>query len=211
MTDTSSSAESDFVYEEGEAIDVGSHGAHDFVFVEDRPVTDTGVSDFVFEADTGIGGAPIFYDVSDWSGTYDVAGIDRVPKAICVETGGENLSREQEQTDYEGPWKVAEGGSLTYEAQFEDNFGSGTEEWNDCYLDWDEGNLESDGYIRVTIRAGSAADDHDWYLGENTTDGYHIGKHDGDNYAKGSIIWEGRMYKSGIVTDRGGAELGSWA
>lgn len=48
--------ESDFVYEKGDAIDVGTHGDHDYVFAKGDPVQDTGESAVVFESGTGIGG-----------------------------------------------------------------------------------------------------------------------------------------------------------
>jgi len=54
-------ADSTFVYEQGEAISVGSHGDHDFVFHEGDPVTDTGISDLVFEAGTGLGQAHLIW------------------------------------------------------------------------------------------------------------------------------------------------------
>lgn len=48
---------SQFVFEEGEAIDVGSHGEHDFTFHEGEPVPDTGQSTLTFEEGTGLGSA----------------------------------------------------------------------------------------------------------------------------------------------------------
>jgi len=48
---------SDYVFEQGEPIDVGTAGDHDFVFGSGESVTDRGVSDFVFESGTGIGGS----------------------------------------------------------------------------------------------------------------------------------------------------------
>lgn len=60
---------SGFVFEEGEAIDVGSHGDHDFVFHEGEPVPDTGISTLVFEEGTGIGGVEgIQVTISDTQG-----------------------------------------------------------------------------------------------------------------------------------------------
>lgn len=47
---------SDFVFESGEAIDLGAHGDHDYVFASGEPVPDTGVSSLVFESGTGLGG-----------------------------------------------------------------------------------------------------------------------------------------------------------
>jgi hypothetical protein len=49
-------AKSNYTFISGEAIDVGSPGEHDFVIESGSQVTDTGVSDIVFEAGTGLGG-----------------------------------------------------------------------------------------------------------------------------------------------------------
>jgi hypothetical protein len=55
--------ESDFIFEEGEAITVGSHGETSYVFAAGTPVPNGGVSTFVFESGTGLGSA------GDW--TFD--------------------------------------------------------------------------------------------------------------------------------------------
>lgn len=47
---------SGYVFESGEAIDVGSPGDHDYVFSSGEPVTDSGVSTYVFESGTGLRG-----------------------------------------------------------------------------------------------------------------------------------------------------------
>jgi len=47
----------DFVFENGEAIDVGSHGTHDYVYADGTPVPDEDVSTIVFEDGTGLGAA----------------------------------------------------------------------------------------------------------------------------------------------------------
>lgn len=49
--------QSEFVYIQGEAIPVGSHGDHDYLYASGEPVIDSGDSDFVFESGTGVGGA----------------------------------------------------------------------------------------------------------------------------------------------------------
>lgn len=58
-------ADSDFVFEEGKAIRVGSHGEHDFVFAGLEKVTDSGKSTVVFESGTGIGGVDTIDDFND--------------------------------------------------------------------------------------------------------------------------------------------------
>lgn len=55
-----------FVYELGEAIDVGSHGEHDYVYANGKEVFDSGLSTHVFESGTGIGG-----DSTTWVVTQD--------------------------------------------------------------------------------------------------------------------------------------------
>jgi hypothetical protein len=46
---------SDYVYERGDGIRVGSHGGHSYVFASGDPVNDGGASDLVFESGTGLG------------------------------------------------------------------------------------------------------------------------------------------------------------
>lgn len=55
-------ADSEFVFEEGDPIFVGSHGDHDFVFANGAPVSDTGESTFVFEAGTGLSAELLVFD-----------------------------------------------------------------------------------------------------------------------------------------------------
>lgn len=74
--------DSDYVFEQGEPINVGSHGEHNFVFQSEEPVTDSGSSDFVFEAGNGLGGAGIVIedwetgDFSNWTsdGSWSISG-----------------------------------------------------------------------------------------------------------------------------------------
>lgn len=55
--------DSNYVFEAGEPIDVGSHGQHDYVFHSGDPVLDRGQSPFVFESGTGLrGGIELVYD-----------------------------------------------------------------------------------------------------------------------------------------------------
>lgn len=49
--------DSEYIFISGEAIEVGRHGDHDFVFASGEAVTDSGKSEYVFEAGTGVGGA----------------------------------------------------------------------------------------------------------------------------------------------------------
>lgn len=62
---------SDFVFEKGEPIEVGSHGETDLLYHQGDPAPDTGRSDLVFEAGTGLGGLDAFHygygDIGDFS------------------------------------------------------------------------------------------------------------------------------------------------
>ncbi len=67
-------ADSTLTFQEGEPIEVGSHGQHDYVFEEGVEVVDAGESTLVFESGTGIGGANQPYGIGFeiGSGTGDV-------------------------------------------------------------------------------------------------------------------------------------------
>jgi len=49
----------DYIFEQGEAIALGSHGEHDYVFASGEKVPDTGTSTLVFESGTGLGGVSL--------------------------------------------------------------------------------------------------------------------------------------------------------
>lgn len=49
-----------YIYESGEEVTVGSHGAHEYVYASGEPVTDSGVSDLVYESGTGLGGGLLY-------------------------------------------------------------------------------------------------------------------------------------------------------
>jgi len=55
--------DSDYVFEDGEPITIGSHGDHDYVFSKGEPVPDTGVSDLVFESGVGLGSVGWSYSI----------------------------------------------------------------------------------------------------------------------------------------------------
>lgn len=44
-----------YIFEQGEGIDIGSHGDHDYVYASGDPVNDGGDSEVVFESGTGLG------------------------------------------------------------------------------------------------------------------------------------------------------------
>lgn len=50
---------SNYVFESGDAIEVGSHGDHSYVYHSGNPVLDSGRSNYVFESGTGLGGQSI--------------------------------------------------------------------------------------------------------------------------------------------------------
>lgn len=49
-----------FIFEEGQEVQTGFHGQHDFVYAEGVEVPDTGKSTLVFEQGTGLGGKGIY-------------------------------------------------------------------------------------------------------------------------------------------------------
>jgi len=78
-------AKSNFVFEEGKAIDVGTHGDHSYVFHEGDPVPDTGKSAIVFEDGVGIGSGDVIEDweraspLSDYGGDTTHASVVSSP------------------------------------------------------------------------------------------------------------------------------------
>lgn len=60
--------DSNFVFEAGEPINVGSHGETDYVYAAGEPVPNNGVSPLVFESGAGLGGGGEFV-LSDGAGS----------------------------------------------------------------------------------------------------------------------------------------------
>lgn len=52
----------DYLFDEGDGIQIGSPGEHDLIFVDGDSVSDRGLSDLAFEEGTGIGGASFQID-----------------------------------------------------------------------------------------------------------------------------------------------------
>lgn len=67
-------AKSDFIFEKGKAIDVGSHGGHSYVYASGNEVPDRGVSDLVFESGSALGGVAFVEDFEDqdWTDNFSV-------------------------------------------------------------------------------------------------------------------------------------------
>lgn len=216
--------------------------------------------------------SPVFYDISDWEDDddNDAAGIDRIPKLICEDDGGnDHITGDERFSDNNARWRVAESrrieeggdlaesevvfekgapielgehgshaymyeageavnnsaesdfvfqsgvglgggkGDLDYMATIED---SDDFDYYDCNMHWAEDNLESTGFIRLVLEHGDANDSHEWWIGENFTDAYNLGEHPGNNDGtdEGEIVFEGRMYENGDVTDGEGNVLGTW-
>jgi len=55
---------SDYVFESGQAIDVGSHKETNFLFHSGKPVPNTGLSTLVFESGTGLGAKTFRYSIN---------------------------------------------------------------------------------------------------------------------------------------------------
>lgn len=70
---------SDYVYHSGDAVSIGTHGAHNYLYASGDPVTDSGASSYVYESGTGIGGEQAQVTISDSLGTSvgDVTIISR--------------------------------------------------------------------------------------------------------------------------------------
>lgn len=78
--------QSDFIFENGKSITVGSHGEHSYTFADGKAVADNGVSDFVFESGTGLGG---WVEMSPMSTARYAFGCAHYDGVIYV-TGGVN-------------------------------------------------------------------------------------------------------------------------
>jgi hypothetical protein len=79
--------DSEFVFDQGEPINIGSPGDHDFVLESGTQVNDSGVSGLVFEAGTGLGGGDDIledfedpFDASQYDGTTGL--FDRVVSPV---------------------------------------------------------------------------------------------------------------------------------
>lgn len=68
-------SKSSYIFESGNAIDVGSHGEHDYVFASGEPVVDSGQSDLVYESGIGIGGGSIRAILKDGGTTLVDTGL----------------------------------------------------------------------------------------------------------------------------------------
>lgn len=71
--------ESDLVYVNGSAVDVGEEGEHTFEFVEGEHLTDSGISNIVFVEDVGVGGVGwdfYFTQTGDDAGSGDTDGFE---------------------------------------------------------------------------------------------------------------------------------------
>lgn len=68
-----------FIFDKGEAVDVGSHGEHEFVYSGGTPVVDRGRSTLAYEAGTGLGGKIVA--VVNGTDAYDVTPVES-PESI---------------------------------------------------------------------------------------------------------------------------------
>jgi len=100
-------------------------------------------------------------------------------------------------------------GEFQYNARVED---AGDFDYDDCNAHWSETPLDDgNGYISVVIEHRDAGNAHEWWLGETKSAGYSVGLHGGnDSGNQYTVIFEGRMYEDGTVTDNEGNDLGTW-
>lgn len=102
-------ADSTYVFESGDPIQVGSHGETSYLYESGSPVRNDGESSVVFESGTGLGGAgnALLYDYGggDSSNFGDMtvmkAEIESVIGAAVDTVVGTNLSAELTSKDYE--------------------------------------------------------------------------------------------------------------
>jgi len=90
----SNMVKSDYVFESGDPIDVGTHGEHDYVYHSGEAVNDSGQSEYVFESGTGLGGggAKVLVYV------YGNASMSEFATQIA-NTTGRDVDRSREGTD----------------------------------------------------------------------------------------------------------------
>lgn len=118
-----------------------------------------------------------------------------------------------DESDFAFQSGVGLGGSkadLDYMAGVED---SSDFDYYDSNTHWSEAVLDSRGYVRVVLEHGRSSIGHKVWLGENRADGYLMDDHPGDmsdEVDTGQIMFEGRMYENGDVTDPEGNFLGTW-
>jgi len=93
-------ADSTIVFEEGESIDVGSHGEHDFVYHEGEPVTDTGISSLVFEGGTGLGGGGALV-MQYGDDTENFGGAGKIDQGLTEVLGTDSESTFEKDSDLE--------------------------------------------------------------------------------------------------------------
>lgn len=85
----------EYIFENGQAVDVGSHGEHSYVYADGTPVPDTGKSTFVFEDGVGIGGGWLKFDDGASPGVdLNVSGAEFTIEHDGSATSGESVDAE---------------------------------------------------------------------------------------------------------------------
>lgn len=83
-------------------------------------------------------------------------------------------------------------------------------DYNDCNVAWDETPLDNgQGYIRLAIEHRKSGNGHEWWIG-GSTNRYNANRHAPGDAGDFTIVWQGRMYENGNVTDPSGSVLGTW-
>lgn len=231
--------ESTLTFEQGEPIDVGSHGAHDYVYESGTPVSDNGDSTLVFESGNGLGGLrAVFYDLSpdgfNWSDTQDPEGLDRAPKVrFWTDPDGgyfTTFHQPSEPSSNESYFGVDTAPSSYADTPAPSGYdfvllmedgGDGSEPitnsvaYDDCDLYWRE--PDGEPYIEIALVHSESFFVHDVYLGEG--ENYLLDAHDGEGadddgsrpvVSDYAQVAEVRMWDNGDVTDLNNNLLGTW-
>lgn len=153
--------QSSYVFESGEAIEVGSHGQHDYVFSGGSPVSDTGQSTLVFESGSGLGAGDIIddfergnldpYDTSNDGGYFSVTTTN-------VVNGTYSLRVDLDYSD-ENTYHISSTSGLPTYPQKGDKFSfwyrAGGTAGDKTSFHWNTQNPDNGYYVRINQSDGS--------------------------------------------------------
>lgn len=126
---------------------------------------------------------------ADWVDT----GSTPISGTIEAGGGGDPPDRHEVQEPY------GEDRSITITIEDSNDY-----DFYDCFITYDQINWEDAGYLTITLKHLESAA-HEWDIGPAP---YTVREPDGTE--SGTITFQGRFYKDGVVTDLDGNELGNW-
>lgn len=187
---------SDFVFEEGEEIDVGSHGDHEFVFNEGEPVPDRGVSEIVFEEGVGIGGGLVIddferNDLGPYSG--QLGRFQTVSASLEGSYACANTQTDQNDNPSGGRIYSLEGDGLPNYFELGDTLRMEVV-WDDASHDFE---------INWAHASGAPFDNHYWAELDPVQDkSFRLGgRDDGSNFdTYATTSWDGSGYTGEVLT-----------